>query len=392
MTVRRPFVPAALAACAVVLMLSPLYSAYKGHASDDDINAVLAVYPALKGTPADSCATCHLSGDVKDPASGGRMRHENHCGYCHAVVSREKRDPKATLNRYGLDYMAGGRNAQAVRAVATKDSDRDGFTNDVELKTGTNPGDAASKPSLAVAPSASYTAAAIKALTPVLDLPVFINTTENRKGDAYNDYRGNSLWATLRAVGVSETATAVDILSADGYEQTFTIDELKKSWPQGAPVMGFGQQDLGTCGWVSYTSARLAAGKPLPDVPVMLVFEENGKALQKARLDQATGRLVGQGPVRVVTPQFVISPPDLPRPLDPSCREKVAPEYRFHEEYEHNGGKSVHGIVAVRILPLPKGTRDIDWQSPAARWLDNEDIVFFGALKSGAKASPPSPR
>jgi hypothetical protein len=362
-------------------MLSPLYSAYKGHASDEDINAVLAVYPALKGTPADSCATCHLSGDVKDAAAGGRMRHENHCGYCHALVNRDTRDPKETLNRYGREYQAKGRNAQAVRALAASDSDGDGFSNDAELKQGTNPGDEASKPSLALAPSRSYTAAQIKALTQVVDLPVFINTTQSRKGDAYNDYRGNSLWATLQAIGVSETATAVDILSADGYEQTFTIEELRKPWPQGVPVMGFGQQDLGTCGWVSYASARLVAGTALPAAPVMLVFEENGKPLQKARLDAATGKLVGQGPVRVVAPQFAVSPPDLPKPLDPSCREKVAAASRFHEDYDHNGGKSVHGIVAIRILPLPPGTRDIDWQSAAARRLDSEEIVFFGALK-----------
>jgi hypothetical protein len=243
---------------------------------------------------------------------------------------------------------------------------------------------------LAVAPSTALTAAQVKALTSVVDLPVFINTTQSRKGDAYNDYRGNSLWATLQAIGVSEAAVAVDILSADGYEQTFTIEELKTSWPQGVPAMGLGQPDLGTCGWVSYASTRLTAGKPLPNVPVMLVFEENGKPIQKARLDAATGKLIGQGPVRVVAPQFSVSPPDLPTPLDPSCREKVAPEYRFHEGYEHNGGKSVHGIVAIRILPLPKGTRDIDWQSTAARRLDREEIVFFGALTP--KASPPSPR
>ena len=390
MSVRRSSIPLALVACAVVAMLSPLDSAYKGHASDDDINAVLAVYPELKGTPADSCATCHKSGDVKDPAAGGRLRHENHCGYCHALVNRDKRDPKDTLNRYGLEYLSKGRSAQAVRALAASDSDGDGFSNEAELKKGTNPGDAASKPSLAVAPSSSYTVAQVRALTPVLDLPVFINTTENRKGDSYNDYRGNSLWATLQAVGVSDTATAVDMLSADGYEYTFTIEELKKPWPQGVPAMGLGQQDLGTCGWVAYGSARLEAGKGLPNAPVMLVFEENGRPLQKARLDAATGRLVGQGPIRVITPQFAISPPDLPKPLDPACGEKVAPEYRFHEEYEHNGGRSSHGIVAVRILPLPTGTRDVDWQSAAVRWLENEHIVFFGALNP--KASPPSPR
>lgn len=382
MLVHRSLVPAALAVCAVVAMLSPLHSAYKGHASDDDVNALLGAYPALKGAPADSCATCHKSGEVKDPLAGGRLRHENHCSYCHAVVNREKRDPKETLNRFGLDYLAAGRNQQAVRALAARDSDADGTANEIELVKGTNPGEAASNPSLPEAPAKVLTAAAIKALTPVVEVPVFVNTTQSRRGDAYNDYRGNSLWATLQALGIAANVTAVDVLSADGYEFTFTTDELKKSWPQAIPPKGLGQQDLGTCGWVSYASSKIETGKSLPDAPVMLVFEENGQPIQKARLDMATGRLAGQGPVRVVTPQFAVSPPDLSSTADGTCRDKVAPEYRFHADYDHNGGKSVHGIVAIRVLPLPKGTREIDWQSAAARRLDSEEVVFFGALKS----------
>jgi hypothetical protein len=381
MTNRRFFLSAALVACAVVAMLSPLYSAYKGHADDRDIEAVLSVYPALNGTPADSCATCHLSGDVKDSAAAGRLRHENHCDYCHAVFVRDKRDVRETLNRFGLDYLAKGRNVAAVRALAANDSDGDGFTNEAELKAGTNPGDANSNPSMPAAPSRAYTVSALRSLAPILDLPVLLNTPKSKSGDAYNDYRGNSLWALLQAVGVSETATAVDLLSADGYEHTFTIDELKRSWPQGPPVMGLGKQELGACGWVTYASRRLEAGKPLPSAPIMLVFEVNGQPLEKARLDPATGRLVGQGPVRVIAPQFRISPPDLPQFADPSCQDKVAPAYRFHEEYEHNGGASSYGIVAIRVTPLPKGTRDIDWQSAAVRSLANEEIVFFGALK-----------
>lgn len=379
---RRMLLSVALVACAVVWMLSPLHSAYKGHASDDDLNALIGAYPSLKETPADSCATCHLSGEVKDPLAGGAARHENHCSYCHAVVNRERRDPKETLNRYGLDYLAAGRSQQAVRAIAARDSDGDGAGNEAELKAGTNPGDAASRPSLAVAPSKTVAAASLRTLSPVIDVPVFVNTTENRKGDAYNDYKGNAIWATLQAIGVSDSATSVDVLSVDGYEFTFTVDELKRTWRQGAPVLGLGQNDLGTCGWVSYPSTRVEAGKPLPSAPVMFAFEENGKPLPKAQFEGATGRLRGQGPVRVVTPQMVPSVPDLPRPLDAACRGKVAPEYRFHEAYDHNGGKSVHAIVAVRILPLPKGTRDIDWQSAAARWMADEQVTFFGALKS----------
>jgi hypothetical protein len=114
----------------------------------------------------------------------------------------------------------------------------------------------------------------------------------------------------------------------------------------------------------------------------MLAFEENGQPLEKARFEPTTGRLVGKGPLRVMVPHVKISPPDLPQFADPSCAGKVASEYRFHEEYEHNGGASAYAIVAVRVTPLPKGTRDIDWQSAATRSLANEQIVFFGALKS----------
>jgi len=360
--------------------LTPLFSAYKGHANDEDVKAVLAVYPALRGTPVDSCATCHVHGDTTDAA--GRMRSENHCDYCHAVFVRDRRDAKVTLSAYGRDYLGAGRNAGAVRALAARDSDGDGAPNEAEFKAGTDPGDAGSNPSVPLAPSRTYDVAALRRLSPVLDTTVLLNTTKSRSGDSYGDYRGNSLWEILQGVGVAETASAVDVLSADGYEHTFTFEELRKAWPQAVPVMGLGKQNLGACGWVTYASRRLEAAKALPSVPVLLAFEENGAALETARFDPATGRLVGKGPLRVIVPQFKVSPPDLPQFADASCPAKVAPEYRFHEEYEHNGGASSYAIVAVRVKPLPKGTRDIDWQSAALRSLANEQIVFFGALNS----------
>jgi hypothetical protein len=369
-----------LAACAVAAALAPLHSAYKGHADDRDVEAVLAVYPALKGTPADSCATCHESGDVRGP-QGAAMRPENHCDYCHAVSDYGKKGARDTLNRYGAAYLAAGRGEPAVRAIAAKDADADGFTNEAELKAGTDPGNALSNPSVPQAPSRAYAVTALQALAPVRDVPVFVNTTKSRSGDSYSDYRGSSLWDILQAVGVTETVTAVDVLAADGYEHTFTIDELKKTWPQGPPVMGLGKADLGECGWVTYGSRRLEADKPLPGAPVMLAYEENGKALEPARFDPATGRLEGKGPARVIVPQFAVSPPDLPQFAAATCPEKVPVPYRFNDGYDHNGGASAYAIVAVRVKPLPKGTRDIDWQSAALRSLAEKQIVFFGALK-----------
>jgi hypothetical protein len=369
-----------LALGVVAAVLAPLQSAYKGHAGDRDVEAVLSAYPALKGTPADSCATCHVSGAVKDPAAPGRIRSENHCDYCHAVFVRDKRDVRETLNRYGRDYLGSGRSVAAVRALAAKDSDGDGFVNEAELKSGTDPGDASSNPSVPLARSRTYKVQELRRLAPVVDVPVFLNSTKSRSGDSYNDYRGHALWEVLQAVGVDATATAVDVMAADGYERTFTVDELKKSWAQAPPVLGLGRQDLGDCGWVTYGSKRLAAGKPLPGVPVMLALEENGQPFETARFDAGTGRLAGKGPLRVIVPQFKAAPPDLPQFADASCPGKVDPAYRFHEEYDHNAGASAYAIVAVRVKPLPGGTRDVDWQSAAARALADATIVFFGAL------------
>jgi hypothetical protein len=373
-----------------VALMAPLYSAYKGHADDRDVNAILSAYPSLKGGPADSCATCHVGGRVKRISPGDGMRDENHCDDCHAAFVRDKKDVRETLNRFGRAYLDAGRNAAAVTTLAAKDSDGDGASNEAELKAGTNPGDASSSPSRPGAPSRTIAVAALKALAPAVDQVVFLNSTKSRSGDTYSDFRGLVLADVLRAVGLLDTAESVDLLSVDGYERTFTLVELRAAWAQGVPVTGLGRAELGACGWVTYASRRLEAGKPLPPAKILLAFEENGQPLEKARIDPDTGRILGKGPLRVVVPQLVVAPPDLPLTADPSCSPKVTAEYRFHEEYDHNAGASQSAVVAIRVKPLPRGTRDIDWQTAAARLLANEEVVIFGAIRTPARR--PAPR
>jgi hypothetical protein len=364
-----------------VVLAATLHSAYRGHADDRDVSALLSAYPALKNTPADSCATCHSGGVVKRISPGDGARDENHCDYCHAVFVRDKRDVRETLNRFGRAYLEAGRSASAVAALAPKDADGDGSSNESELKAGTNPGDPASTPSLRLAPSRTLTLAAVKSLVPPVDESVFLNSTKSRSGDVYTDFRGLVLADVLQAVGLLDTADAVDLLSVDGYERTFTLAELRKAWPQGVPALGLGTTDLGACGWVTYASRGVGAGKALPPAKILLAFEENGQPLEKARIEAGNGRLLGKGPLRVVVPQFIVAPPDLPLTADPSCPPKVAAEHRFHEEYDHNAGASQSALVAIRVKPLPKGTRDVDWQTTAQQRLAAEEIVVFGAIR-----------
>jgi hypothetical protein len=63
-------------------------------------------------------------------------------------------------------------------------------------------------------------------------------------------------------------------------------------------------------------------------------------------------------------------------------------EYRFNEDYDHNGGRSSFSIIAVRINPLPKGTRDFDWQKIRESLISEEKIVFFGASKTSKNRQP----
>jgi hypothetical protein len=365
--------------------MSPLlvaHAAYRGHATDTDYNALLAYDASLRGTAADSCVTCHRAGNVPDPEKPGAIRLENHCEYCHVVYVYGKGDVRQTLNRFGIDYLAAGRGVEAIKAVAAKDSDGDGVTNQAELTMGTNPGDPTSNPSLPIAPFRVLSSPEMAKLAPIATDVLLVNTAVSPSGDSYDSYRGYRLYELLQAVGISEAAESIDFISLDGFERTHTLDELERTWPQGAPVLGLGKAELGSCGWTRYNVKGLDPTRPLPDASILLAFEENGAKIASATIDPKTGRIVGSGPLRLVVPQFHVSPPDLSPTADKSCLPKVDPKYHYSGNYDHNGGKSAFSIVAVRINPLPKGTRDLAWQKVAGEYIAGEKVVFFGALKS----------
>jgi hypothetical protein len=40
--------------------------------------------------------------------------------------------------------------------------------------------------------------------------------------------------------------------------------------------------------------------------------------------------------------------------------------------------------MAIRVKPLPKGTRDFEWEKVRGEFVAGEKLVIFGALKSPA--------
>jgi hypothetical protein len=368
----------------IALTLSTMlvaHAAFRGHATDTDYVALLSSDPSLKGTAVDSCATCHRVGSVPDPEKPGAMRHENYCEYCHSVYTYGKGDIRQTLNPFGVDYLAAGRGLEAIKAIAARDSDGDGAANQAELTRATNPGDAASNPSARIAPSRVVSLAEMEKLAASVTQVMLMNTPVHPSGDSYDSYRGYRVGELLNAVAISEAAESIDFISLDGFERTLTMDELHGNWPQGAPVLDLGKADLGDCGWTQYNVKGLDPTRPLPNASILLAFEEDEARIARATIDEKTGKIVGTGPLRLVVPQFHVSPPDMLPSADKACLARVDPRYHYQENYDHNGGKSAFSIVAVRVNPLPKGTRDIDWQKVAAECIAKDQVVFFGALK-----------
>ncbi len=363
------------------MIAAACFSAYVGHEGERDSKVLLSAYKAIKGTALDDCGACHKSGKVPDPQKPGAKKDSNSCDYCHAIMMEAKKPAKLTLNRYGADFMAAGRNAAALRSIEKKDSDGDGYSNIAEIKALTQPGVPTDVPTEVPAPDITLSQNDLQKKIKPVTRWVFLNSTKSRSGDTYSKWKGFRLSDVLAAAGASKKTVSVDIISIDGYMKTYPIGDLKKMYPQGAPAAGLGKDKLGDCGWVSYGPGVRLDGKPLPPAEILLAFEENGKALEPAAIDESSGRLEGDGPYRLITPQKKIVPPDLPQFADAACPAKVPAKHRFHGDYDHNAGDAIRAVSAIRVNPMPKGTRDPDWRQNAQKRLKTQSIIVFGNIK-----------
>jgi len=135
-----------LAGITLVFLLSAAaaLAAYH-HMGDTDSDVFLSVYPDKAGSKLDSCALCHTGGKYeKKPGVWASM---GSCQWCHYTYGYDQSgDIAQTLNPYGRDYLAKGRSASAITAVAEPDSDGDGYTNKNEIEAGTYPGNAEDDP------------------------------------------------------------------------------------------------------------------------------------------------------------------------------------------------------------------------------------------------------
>lgn len=356
--------------------------AYKGHAGDLDMNHLVATYPDIAGTRLDDCQSCHTGGQV---TVSGKATRKNACDFCHFIpfpVSGATGAPatyEQTLNPYGLAYKNTGRSATAVRTLATQDSDGDGYGNADEIADLRYPGNADSKPGQARAKTLILDLADLKAMPAHQEF--LLANTSKQQFDTYATYRGVKVRDLLTAIGVDLAGVSgVTVISADGFTKDFSIDVVNTRHPAALFYSGL---DTGTkgadCGFVEYPLSLptgLVNGGAIPDEEwLMLAYERDGGPMVSSYLDPVSGKIEGEGPLRIVVPQVTPGAPDRGSSYSPS---NCGDAYDYDQNKDHNAGNMVRAVMALRVNPMPDGVEEFDSMNGGWAYVDAGQLIVYG--------------
>jgi hypothetical protein len=359
--------------------------AYVGHANDADMQGLIRQYPAAAGTRLDDCQTCHRGG-VRGTDT---EREYSPCGYCHLVVfpnSRYKtgvpKDYEATLNAYGLDYKKAGRAYATFRVIEGRDSDGDGHANGAEIAVLRNPGDAASRPGLPLAATIVLGWDEIRAM-PVHSQFLLMNKTTQRL-DEYVTYKGVRIIDLLSAAKIYLTGvTGITVFAPDGYSNDYGLDDIASPFPQGfyydAPL-AFGDSEKALLEKPESVPPGVGNGKRIPGTFwLLLAYEREGRPLDVSAYETSTGKLVGEGPYRLVKPQrHVMEERQRPGRPDRSVNAKTYGDgWDYSGRIDHNAGAGARGACVIRVNPMPEGIEEYDWKNG---WplIGDKKVVIYG--------------
>jgi hypothetical protein len=359
--------------------------AYVGHESDKDIQNFIQRHPKTAGTRLDDCQTCHRSGI----AGTDTERVYSQCGYCHLTQypnpkykTGVPKNFEDTLNAYGIEYKRKGRTSEALAAIAKLDSDGDGASNADEIAALRYPGDPASKPKQALAPTATLTWEQIQKLS--RHNQFMLMNTSSEPFDDYAGYSGVTVKDLLRKAGVDLSgATGITVFAPDGYSIDYAMNDVVNPFPKApfyAAPKSITAKERMLVQYPASLPANIADGKEIPTEPwLLLAFERDGKPLDMSRYEKGTGRLAGEGPYRLVIPQRNPGRPDR------SVKSKTFGDgWDFDKTIDHNAGSCVRGVTVIRVNPMPAGFEEYDWKNG---WplIAERKIVIFGKNVSKQK-------
>jgi hypothetical protein len=362
-----------------------LSRAYVGHETDADMRGFVRQYPAAAGTRLDDCQTCHRGG-----APGTDTEREvSPCSYCHLLVFPNARyktgvpkDYEATLNGYGLAYKKAGRTFEAFAAIDPRDSDGDGAPNGSEVADRRNPGDPASRPGLPQAGTIVFGWEELRKL-PVQSQFLLMNKTTQRR-DEYVTYKGVRIIDLLAAAKIYLTGvTGITVFAPDGYSNDYGLEDINAPFSQGYYYDGplaIGDAEMALLERPFAVPPGVRDGKRIPGKPwLLLAYERDGQLLDPAAYEKDSGKLVGEGPYRLIKPQRdLFGDPKRPGRPDRSVNAKTYGDgWDFSERIDHNAGAGARGACVIRVNPMPEGYEEYDWKNG---WplIGEKKIVIYG--------------
>ncbi len=364
------------------------FSSYH-HMGEKDSAEFVKVYPNKKDTKLDSCALCHAGGGYKN--SSNIMINMGSCQWCHYEYGYDgKGDIKETLNSYGRDYLAGGRNSDSISAIALRDSDGDGYNNKNEIDAVRFPGNKEDDPEKMAAPSRVYTRAQLESLPRHTQ---FLLMNASKSEDYYTEYKGVTLETLLKDAGILEGATGIRIYSPDGWSQYHplyrdtdpALYHVFGDYPS-APYQYDKQADKANDGWCDYSAPSVKGYSNKTPIIVngglrlLLAYIREGKNLDPGILS-SSNRLDGEGPYRVIVPQKSSNPPD--QGSSAGNQDVIWP---YNADWDHNAGSSTRTATIIKVEPLPEGTTDIDIMEAGWKYVDEGKIIVYGAIKGSKQA------
>jgi hypothetical protein len=292
------------------------------------------------------------------------------------------------MNSYGLDYLNNGRNAAAVEAINSEDSDEDGYTNAAEIAANRFPGDANDDPSKVVAPYRIYTKAQLEAMPAHTQ---FMLMNASRQTDDYAEYTGVPMEELLQDAGILEGATGIKVYAPDGWSNYHPLEPDPEPelyhvngvyTPEERVYYYHVEADLALNpedGWCDYSAPSAQGrnpGDPIEDeLKMLLAYKRDGVYLQPGILNE-DNKLDGEGPYRVVPPQKNPGPPD--QADDTSKNQDVV--WPYDEDADHNKGAASRSATIIKVEPLPEATTDIDILEAGWSYVDQAKIIVYGAI------------
>lgn len=370
---------------AVTLMTAQMVRSAYHHEGQDDAASFLSVYPDRAGTKLDNCNLCHVGGTAGSKTVGS-------CQFCHDVTKYGTIPGKysSTLNAYGLDYKNAGRNAAAIKAIENLDSDGDGYSNKIEIAANRYPGDAKDDPTKVPAPSKVFTRGQLEKMPQHAQF-MLMNTTKS--GDYYAEYSGVTLERLLKPL-MLPSATAVRAISPDGFSAFHPLNPDPN--PSYYHVFGeypaaiyyyVPQADLAKnplCGWCDYSAPSNEGrqnGQRIVNrhgLKMILAIKRDNQYLTPGILN-ASNKLDGEGPFRVVPPQKKPGPPDQSTAASTTCPIAIWPA---DPNADRNAGFSTRTVTIIKVEPLPAGTTDPDLLEAGWPYADDQNprVMIYGAI------------